>query len=93
MAHLTALMTSSTTTTTATPARTAERRSSAEQGAEAPGTPRVGDRFESVAELGGWMRTAFLGVFAPEILLDDLNDEGGATGARPSSAQRASTRL
>jgi hypothetical protein len=31
-------------------------------------------RFESVAEIGGWMRTAFLGVFAPEILIDDIGE-------------------
>jgi len=43
---------------------------------------RVAGSFESVAEIGGWLRVAMLGVFAPELLLADLDDVRRSTDAR-----------
>lgn len=81
MAHAISLMDSSTAPASATSARTEGRRASAhaDTGSGAPG---VTGGFESVAELGGWLRVAMLGVFAPEMLLDDLDDGRRTTATR-----------
>ena len=69
MAHLTSLM-------TVRAARTTERRGSDSTGNAAGG---VSGTFESVAELGDWVRVAMLSVFAPEFPCDAFNDECVAT--------------
>ncbi len=90
MAQLISMMTSS--PAPMTPARIAERRSSA--GTQpGDGAAGVSGSFESVAEIGGWVRVALLGVFAPELLMADLNDERPVSGQRPEANQSAAAQL